>query len=53
MVYKKLKCMKCKYEWYPKNPELPPKVCPVCKSRDYNKVKTIASNKKHVNSKMV
>lgn len=29
-----LKCSRCKYQWFPRKPELP-KVCPVCKSRQW------------------
>jgi hypothetical protein len=33
---KKLKCLRCHYEWWPKNPEVRPKVCPVCKHRKWD-----------------
>ncbi len=36
----KLKCLnpKCNHEWHPRTPERP-KVCPICKREDWDKVR--------------
>lgn len=36
MAIEKVRCLKCGYEWYP-NSESPPKVCPKCKSYEWDK----------------
>ena len=36
MMLKKFKCQKCKWEWLPRR-EAVPKVCPKCKSYDWEK----------------
>ena len=33
---KELKCQKCDYKWYPNKPDTLPKVCPRCKSFNWN-----------------
>ena len=34
----KLKCSKCGYMWYPKDPNKEPKECPNCKNRSWNNI---------------
>ncbi|MEK6878554.1 MAG: hypothetical protein AABY22_03050 [Nanoarchaeota archaeon] len=42
----KLKCNKCDYEWYPRNPEVRVKECPECKSRNYDTDRLKSKTKK-------
>lgn len=35
---RKLKCLRCQHEWYPRTPKKP-KVCPVCKRKNWNEEK--------------
>lgn len=32
-----LKCLRCNHEWFPQIPNTLPKVCPKCKSYDWQK----------------
>ena len=41
----KHKCLKCGYEWYPRNPEVIPKQCPNCKRMDWNNPSTMIRKK--------
>lgn len=40
----KLKCKRCKHEWWPRTPELP-EICPNCKSPYWNKPRQRKSNR--------
>ena len=42
-VMKKMKCLRCGHEWYKRRPEKP-RICPKCKSADWNVEKKNASS---------
>jgi len=44
----KLRCMRCRHEWYPRNPDKLPKVCPnpKCKSPYWDRIRTQKRTKK-------
>lgn len=47
-MYEELECKSCGYKWIPRL-DRPPKVCPFCKSRNWNKeVKDVEHKRKTV-----